>query len=124
MGVGGGGGALAPCGGGWGRGGTSPVWGWVGEGGTSPVSPCGGWWSSGLSLMVPELQGTLLADKFCPFFVFYLPPPPPVHPAVNWYLACCGANYGSFSLIRKGPGGASGAHATCCAKVACPPASS
>ena len=75
----------------------------------------------GLSLMVPELQGTLLADIFCPFFVFYTPTSSPsceLVPGIS-----CGAYYGSFSLISKGPGGTSGAHATC-SKVACPPVSS
>ena len=67
-----------------------------------------------------------LADEYCPLFVFCPLPPPPVHPelcewvpGVSW-----GANHGSFSLISSGPGGTSGAHTTCCEKVAGPPASS
>ena len=40
-------------------------------------------------------------------------------PGVSW-----GANHGSFSLNSSGPGGTSGAHTTCCEKVAGPPASS
>ena len=40
-------------------------------------------------------------------------------PGVSW-----GANHSSFSLNSSGPGGTSGAHTTCCEKVAGPPASS
>ena len=40
-------------------------------------------------------------------------------PGVSW-----GANHSSFSLNSGGPGGTSGAHTTCCEKVAGPPASS
>ena len=40
-------------------------------------------------------------------------------PGVSW-----GANHSSFSLNCSGPGGTSGAHTTCCEKVAGPPASS
>ena len=40
-------------------------------------------------------------------------------PGISW-----GANHGSFSLNSSGPGGTSGAHTTCCEKVAGPPASS
>ena len=39
-------------------------------------------------------------------------------PGVSW-----GANHSSFSLNSSGPGGTSGAHTTCCEKVAGPPAS-
>ena len=46
-------------------------------------------------------------------------------PSCEWVPGVsCGANYGSFSLISSGPGGTSGAHTTCCEKVAGPPASS
>ena len=40
-------------------------------------------------------------------------------PGVSW-----GANRSSFSLNSSGQGGTSGAHSTCCEKVAGPPASS
>ncbi len=39
----------------------------------------------------------------------------PVHPVVNGYLAFAGVQIqGLFSCNSNGPGGTSGAHATCC----------
>ena len=50
---------------------------------------CGGGGGGGglvvIGLFNPEVQGTPLVDEHCPFFVFYLRPPPSVHPAVNGY---------------------------------------
>ena len=55
-----------------------------------------------------------------------LPPTTPTSPpSCEWVPGLSwGANHSSFSLNSSGPGGTSGAHTTCCEKVAGPPASS
>ena len=55
------------------------------------VLMCGAWWWSGLciGLMIHGswVRAPPLADGYCPIFFPCLPPPPPVHPAGNGYLA-------------------------------------
>ena len=52
---------------------------------------CGTWWCSGLCIElmihVSWVRAPPLADGYYPIFFPCLPPPPPVHPAVNGYLA-------------------------------------
>ena len=53
------------------------------------------------------------------------PTTPTSPPSCEWVSGVSwGTNHGSFSLNSSGPGGTSGAHTTCCEKVAGPPASS
>ena len=47
-----------------------------------------------------------------------------VHTCIRTYIHVYVCMYVSFSLNSSGPGGTSGAHTTCCEKVAGPPASS
>ena len=58
--------------------------------------------------------------------LFPLPPTTPTSPpSCEWVPGISwGANHSSFSLNSSGPGGTSGAHTTCCEKVAGPPVSS
>ena len=84
----------------------------------------GGWWwcsGLGLGLMIHEswVRVPPLADEHSS-----LPPTTPTSPpSCEWVPGISwGANH--FSLNSSGPGGTSGAHTTCCEKVAGPPASS